>query len=167
MNLKLKNNIGLVEYCEAQLGRPYWFGCFGQKASEVLYDQKRRQYPRYYAATDFPSQYGMKVHDCAGLIKGYFWTDSPDDVSPRYCTNGMPDWSADTLYEKCKKKSTVMATLPEIPGIAVFMKGHVGVYIGDGWVIEARGHTYGVVKTRLKERKWQRWAYIEGLQYIK
>lgn len=166
MNLMLKNNIGLVEYCEAQLGRPYWWGTFGQKATQALYDMKRKQYPRMYASTDFPSQFGEKVHDCVGLIKGYFWCDGADSTSPKYCSNGMSDWSADTLYERCKKKSTVMATMPEVKGIAVFMRGHVGVYVGDGWVVEARGHAYGVVKTRLKDRKWQRWAYIHGLQYI-
>lgn len=167
MEQKLKNNRGLVEYCKAQLGRPYWYGTFGQKASETLYDMKRKQYPRMYASTDFPSQYGQKVHDCVGLIKGYFWTDSADDMGPKYCSNGMGDWSADTLYAKCKKKATVMQTMPDIPGIAVFMRGHVGVYVGGGEVIEARGHAYGVVKTKLTERKWQKWAYIEGLQYLK
>ena len=28
-----KTNAGLVEYCRAQLGLPYWYGTFGQTAS--------------------------------------------------------------------------------------------------------------------------------------
>ena len=60
-----------------------------------------------------------------------------------------------------------MATLPEMPGVLVFMRGHVGIYIGDGWVIEARGHAYGVVKTRLKDRAWKRWALIDEIEYVK
>lgn len=166
MNLLLKNNIGLCEYAEKQLGRPYWYGTFGQRASEVLYDNKRRQYPRMYAANDYPKQYGQKVHDCVGLIKGYMWTANADDTNPRYCSNGMPDVSADMLYNKCKMKSTVMRQMPDVRGIAVFMRGHVGIYIGNGEVIEARGHAYGVVKTRLKERRWQKWAYLPFIQYL-
>jgi len=166
MNRLLKTNIGLVEYCEAQVGRPYWFGTFGQMASEHLYDLKRRQYPRMYVSSDFPSQYGRKVHDCVGLIKGYMWTMGPDSVSPQYCSNGMSDVSADMLFTRCKKKSTVMAQMPDIPGIAVFMRGHVGVYVGNGEVIEARGHAYGVVKTQLKARKWQKWAFLPFIQYL-
>lgn len=166
MNLQLKNNKGLVAYCRAQLGRPYWYGCFGQKATETLYDMKRRQYPRMYAASDFPKQYGEKVHDCVGLIKGYMWTASADDTHPVYCSNGMPDVSADMLFDRCRRKSTVMATMPDVEGVAVFMRGHVGVYIGNGKVVEARGHAYGVVETALKARRWQRWAYLPFLQYL-
>ena len=161
-----KNNIGLVEYCKAQLGRPYWYGTFGQKASEHLYDAKRKQYPGYYTDTDFPRQYGQKVHDCIGLIKGYLWTDNADDVRPVYCSNGMPDLSADMFYQHCKRKGSDMKAMPDVPGIAVFMSGHVGIYIGDGEVIEARGHRYGVVKTKLSERPWKQWAWIEEIEYV-
>ena len=59
-----------------------------------------------------------------------------------------------------------MSTMPDIPGLLVFMPGHVGVYIGNGEVIEARGHAYGVVKTRLKNRNWTKWAFIEEISYI-
>lgn len=166
MNLKLKNNVALVAYCEAQLGRPYWYGTFGQKATASLEAAKRKQYPKYYKATDYPQQYGQKVHDCIGLIKGFFWTKYHDDMCPSYCSNGFPDLSANGYYNHCTRKSKDMKTMPDIPGIAVFMDGHVGVYVGGGWVIEARGHKYGVVKTRLEERKWTKWAYIEELQYL-
>lgn len=166
MNQAKKNNIGLVNYCEAQLGRPYWYGCFGQKASEALYERKRKQYPKMYTATDFLQQVGQKVHDCIGLIKGYFWCDNADDTSPKYCSNGFAELSVNMLYTHCKRKSTDMGKLPEVPGIAVFMMGHVGIYIGGGEVIEARGHRYGVVKTKLTERPWKRWAWIEEIEYV-
>ena len=40
---------GLVEYAKAQLGRPYWYGTFGQLANPELYGQKKQQYPQQYA----------------------------------------------------------------------------------------------------------------------
>ena len=43
-----KTNTGLVSYAKAQLGKPYWFGCFGQESSKKLYDVKKEQYPKEY-----------------------------------------------------------------------------------------------------------------------
>ena len=55
--------------------------------------------------------------------------------------------------------------MPDQPGVCVFMSGHVGVYIGDGYVIEARGHAYGVVKTKLAGRGWVSWGKPDWLVY--
>ena len=156
---------GLVDYCKAQLGRPYWYGTFGQKATTALLLNRKKTYPKYYTASDFASQIGKKVHDCVGLIKGYFWCKGADSTEYVYQSNGMRDVSADGLYNLCKRKGTNMDEMPRVPGVAVFMKGHVGVFIGGCDVIEARGHAYGVVKTKLCQRKWTKWALIEGLDY--
>ena len=42
----VKTNTGLVAYAKAQLGKPYWYGTFGQTASEALYKDKSRQYAK-------------------------------------------------------------------------------------------------------------------------
>ena len=160
----MKTSQGLVDYCRAQLGRPYWFGTFGQMATDALLASKRNQYPQHYKAKDFESQLGQRVHDCVGLIKGYMWSETPES-KPVYKSNGFPDVSADTLFTLCEEKGMSMGTMPDVVGVCVFMQGHVGVYIGGGWVIEARGHAYGVVKTKLTRRPWKRWAYIKGLDY--
>lgn len=157
-----KTNIGLVEYAKAQLGNPYWYGTYGATASESLYKAKKKQYPQYYTATDFPSQYGKRVHDCVGLIKGYWWSETPTSA-PKY--NKNQDTSANGLRKACIEQGDI-STIPEIPGVCVFYDGHVGVYIGNGEVIEARGHAYGVVKTKLKGRGWKYWGKIPNIEYI-
>ena len=159
----MKTGKGLAEYAIAQLGRPYWWGCFGQRADGALYAQKKKQYPGYYTAADFPSQYGQKVHDCVGLIKGYLWCDSADG-EPKYC--GAQDVAVDGLYRKCNRKGSI-TTLPDTPGVCVFMAnmGHVGVYIGNGEVVEAMGHAYGVVKTKVAGRGWAYWGMPEWIDY--
>lgn len=164
MEQKLKTNKGLVAYATAQLGRPYWYGTFGQTASPALLAAKRKQYPRYYTAQDFPSQYGKRVHDCVGIIKGYMWSDGPD-AKPVYLANNFPDVSANGLLSICVEHGDIK-TIPEVVGVCVFMSGHVGVYVGGGYVIEARGHAYGVVKTRLAARPWRQWGKIPILQYL-
>ena len=57
--------------------------------------------------------------------------------------------------------------MPDIPGVCVFMAnmGHVGVYIGNGEVVEAMGHAYGVVKTKLAGRGWAYWGMPEWISY--
>lgn len=159
----MKTLQGLVDYCKAQLGKPYWFGTFGQTATKSLLEAKRKQYPAYYKAKDFDDQIGQRVHDCAGLVKGYMWSETPES-RPVYKSDGFNDFSADSLYAHCKEKGASMGSMPDTPGICVFMKGHVGVYIGGGWVIEARGHAYGVVKTKLTRRPWKRWGIVPELK---
>lgn len=46
------------------------------------------------------------------------------------------------------------------------MPGHVGVYIGNGQVVEARGHAYGVVQTALKGRGWTKWGKCKFIEYV-
>ena len=158
-----KTGQGLAEYAIAQLGRPYWWGTFGHMADGALYAQKKKQYPAYYTATDFSSQYGQKVHDCVGLIKGYLWCNDPDG-SPKYV--GAQDVAVEGLYRKCSKRGDI-GNLPEMPGVCVFMAnmGHVGVYIGNGEVVEAMGHAYGVVKTKLAGRGWAYWGMPDWIEY--
>lgn len=157
-----KTNTGLVSYAKAQLGKPYWFGCFGQESSKKLYDVKKEQYPKEYKWKCPKKQLGVKVHDCIGLIKGYLWCDDEKDTTPQY--NSAQDLSANAMYEKCTKKGDI-SSLPEVPGVLVFMPDHVGIYIGHGKVIEARGHDYGVVKAKLKDRDWKTWGYCPYITY--
>jgi hypothetical protein len=56
-------------------------------------------------------------------------------------------------------------TIPEIPGIAVRYDGHVGVYVGNGYVVEERGFNYGCQKTKLKEHKWLHWYKLPWIIY--
>ena len=157
----MKTNYGLVEYYKRQLGLPYWWGTFGQVATKTLYEQKKRQYPNQYLAADFKNQFGMRVHDCVGLIKGYMWTN--DEGRIEY--NAKQDKDVSGMLAQCNEIGNVL-NIPEIPGVLVFMKGHVGVYIGNGEVIEAKGHAYGVVKTKLKDRPWDTYGKLSWLNYI-
>lgn len=159
-----KTNTGLVEYAAAQLGKPYWYGTFGNTATNDLLQMKKGQYPAHYQQARMPkykSQLGERVHDCVGLIKGYLWSDTPDS-KPVY--NSSQDVSANGMLLKCKERGRIYS-MPEIPGILVFMPGHVGVYIGGGKVIEARGFNYGVVETNIKDRPWESWGKCPWIKY--
>lgn len=157
----MKPNKFLVEYCFNQLGRPYWYGCFGQISSEKLFIAKKKQYPTRYVANDFQSQYGKRVHDCVGLIKGAMWSETFNSV-PVY--DSKTDVSANQMIELCKTKGPIN-TIPEMPGVVVWKTGHIGVYVGNKTVIEAKGHAWGILQTKLDERPWELWGYCPFFEY--
>ena len=164
-----KTNAGLVEYAKEQLGLPYWYGTYGQTATEALYLAKKKQYPKQYTALNFPLQYGKRVHDCVGLIKGYEWSATPTSA-PVY--NKAQDTNANGMYAYSSHKGKNMSEMPDVAGMLVFKTNklgaihHVGVYIGNGYVIEAKGHAYGVVKSRITDG-WSRWAECPWIEYSK
>ena len=56
-------------------------------------------------------------------------------------------------------------TIPEIPGLGVWLDGHIGVYIGNGEVIEAAGTGTGVIRTQLARRNFTHWLKIAYIEY--
>lgn len=157
-----KTNKGLVEFAKKMLGHPYWYGTYGNTSTRSLYTSKKKQYPAMYHWELTKNQLGTKVCDCVGLIKAYLWCKDFES-NPVY--NKKQDVSANGMLAVCKKHGSIKS-MPDVAGTLVFKQGHVGVYIGNGLVIEARGHAYGVVKTTLKSRGWQNWGWCPWIEYI-
>lgn len=111
---------------------------------------------------------GHKVSDCSGLFSwafkqlgGYMYHGS-DTMWNSYCT---------AKGELAGGKRTDGMELK--PGTAVFTydeekkkkRGHVGLYIGNGWVIEAQGSKAGVVRSKVSNSKWVEWGELKGVYY--
>lgn len=164
----MKNNIQLVEYCNKlyNAGARYWFGTFGQIASNNLWKVKKQQYPSMYKSSRDKQikkdiEEGRIVTDCSGLIKGFMMTRDNGQI---VYTPSL-DLGANTYYNRATEKGTIK-TMPDIPGLAVWKEGHIGVYVGNGEVIEARGFDYGVQKYKLSDRPYTKWLKIPGLEYL-
>lgn len=79
------------------------------------------------------------LFDCVGLIKGILW-GWDGDLSRTYggagyACNGVPDYDAKKMIDCCREVSTDFSTI--VPAEAVWMDGHIGVYVGGGVVVEA------------------------------
>lgn len=147
-------------------GWGYVWGTYGQVLTESLLDYKLQQYPDGVGKyEDFIRANWLdgRTTDCVGLIKGYGWLD-PNDLSIKYGTNGMPDITANTMYHNATVSGPI-STIPDTPGLAVWMEGHIGVYIGGGEVIEASSTKKGVIKTQLAGRGWSYWLEIPYIIY--
>lgn len=178
-------NLHFVEFCKQFIGRPYWYGTCIYPCTTSLLNSKKSQYSSHYTS-DRMTKYKEAIakheicSDCVGLIKGYAWTNGGEGViesigretplfTNKYGSNGMPDQSANGMFEYAKKKGLdwgTISTIPEIPGIAVRRDGHVGVYIGNGKVVEEKGFAYGCVMTNLKSSTWLHWYKIPTINYV-
>ncbi len=167
-DLDTKNAADLVEWAkmawENQWG--YVWGTFGDILTEDLLYEKLQQYPEGvgdYEDVIREKWMGRRVADCAGLIKSYGWYD-PDSGAILYRYGEMKDWGTEEFYENAQVKGDI-DTLPEEPGLVLHGNGHVGVYIGGGYAIEAIATAGGVVKTRVADRPWLHWLECPFIQY--
>lgn len=164
-----KNNQDLVAYAR-QAWQHQWgyvWGTFGDVFTEELFAYKLEQYPEGVGKfEEFIRQnwLGRRTADCVGLIKSYGWFD-PASGAIGYDINGMPDCDTEDMFAAAVEKGPV-STIPELPGLLVYREGHVGVYIGGGYVIEAYGTKEGVVKTKLAERPFTHWMKCPYIEYI-
>ncbi len=163
-----KNAADLVAYAEYawRSGWGYVWGSYGNLLNEAALQSLMRQYPEMvggYESVIRAKWLGGRTTDCVGLIKSYGWFD-PDTQTIRYGTNGMPDVGANAMYHAATESGTI-DTIPEVPGLAVWREGHIGIYVGGGCVIEARGTSSGVVKTKLAERGFTHWLKIPYIRY--
>lgn len=164
-----KNNIDLVKWSEfaADKGWGYVWGTYGTVLDKTFLESKIEQYPDEVGGKEEfirANWLGKRTADCVGLIKGYSWYDV-ESQKTILISNGMPDIGADTMYENATEKGTI-DTIPEVLGLAVWKSGHIGVYIGNGQVVEAYGTTTGVIRSQLADGGWTHWLKIPYITYI-
>lgn len=168
-NPSTKNNLDLVEWAKNAYdsGWGYVWGTYGLVLTEKLLQSKINQYPDMVGGkADYIRRTWLKgrTADCVGLIKGYGWYD-PATGEINYGSNGMQDVTAGGMYDAARVKGPI-STIPETPGLAVWMPGHIGIYIGNGEVIEAQSTRNGVKKTKLAGRGWHAWLEVPYINYI-
>lgn len=164
-----KNNLDLVKWAvhanESKWG--YVYGTYGGVLDEALLTGKISQYPNEVGGYEnFIRQHwlGGRTADCVGLIKGYSWYDT-ETAQIQIGANGMPDISANAMFENASEKGTI-DTIPEIPGLAVWHEGHIGIYIGNSEVVQAANTNAGVIRTPIGQSGWTHWLKIPYIQYI-
>lgn len=171
-----KTGEGLAQWAEnaaADGKHVYCYGTFCQRFTADLLKRKTAQYPAHYTA-DRMSAYnryvkaGMIATDCVGLIKGYLWDENG---TIKYGRNGIPDVSAEGMYKNCKVKGAINADTKLPRGALVFTQEkdgdipHVGVYIGNGYVCEARSFAGGMQKNQLANRSFTLWGLCPYVDY--
>ena len=122
----------------------------------------------YYSAAKIGSKWiGHYVADCSGLFAWAFKelggaiAHGSNSIFDRYCSS------------KGKLKDGKRTDgKPLLPGTAVFVykaerdnRSHIGLYVGDGIVIEAAGTNDGVITSSVDHRKWAEWGELKDVEY--
>ena len=152
----------------ANMPTVYIWGGLGLPFTKQVLTDLKRIYPDYYTDTKISEykpylDYGFYGFDCSGLIKCFLFGGTTNFV----CNDDW-DYNSTMLCQKAWVKGSIQL-MPDIPGICLHLPGHVGVYIGDGKVIEATNNPAfgnGVVVTRLQDRDWQRWFLCRHINYL-
>ncbi len=159
----------------------YVMGCFGAPMNETnkkrycnnhSYNKQAARQKMIMAAS--ADTFGF---DCVCLIKGLLWgwngNANKTYGGAGYAINGVPDIGADTMITKCSEISTNFNDI-EI-GEVVWMKGHIGVYIGDGLAVECTPKWKNCVqitacncsKSGYNRRNWTKHGKLPYVEYVK
>lgn len=132
------------------------YGANWQKNSDAKSDV-------YYMAALYGSKWiGHTVADCSGL---FVWAFKAFNEKIYHGSN--------SIYDRyCSKKGKITDQIRKdmLPGTAVFVdkngnKSHIGLYVGNGTVIEAQGTQAGVCTSKLNTSKWTYWGELKDVAY--
>lgn len=158
----------------------YIVGAFGWALNDAMKQRAVNAYP--YNKSNKHTFENLSADyfgfDCICLIKAVLWGFCGDSSKSYggavYQSNGVPDIDETEFFEKCKNISTDFKNI-EI-GELVWIPGHIGVYVGDGLVVECT-HRWknGVQLTALHNiatkdgyygRMWSRHGKCTYIQYV-
>lgn len=163
---------GFIAYLESHVGDMYVWGAQGQQVDSMSdpyawIERRETSDTNYNRAVKFMEKAEKRplyAFDCSGLIVHYI-----SDI--KHWMKG--DTSAHGLYGMCRDNRGYFGMAEMRPGDLLFIEGakngqkamvHVGVYVGDGYTIEAKGRDDGVCKRLLSQGDWTHWGRLPLLQ---
>jgi hypothetical protein len=141
--MKIETAAQLAEACRAAAEKKtlYVYGAYGFP----LHEENKQRILKGYAYNRKPerkekiqkAQADTFGFDCSGLIKGLLWGwqgTTGKNGGAVYASNAVPDQNADTMIANCLDVSTDFTRIQV--GEAVWLPGHIGIYVGDGLAVE-------------------------------
>lgn len=144
----------LAEYAISKVGTSYFYGAKMEILSEYKMLWLHQHYPNvvtsaYIAKAKNKKQVGKINVDCSGLISAY--------------TKKM--LGSSQLYAQAKARMPISEWKKFAVGVVLWKKGHVGVYIGNGKVVEARGIDFGTIISNITATRWQYGLTFSWIDY--
>jgi len=152
---KMNSNLqAMVAFALSKVGRGYIYGATGWISSRARREQQAAQYPEHAAMIlGIGAKWdGTQCFDCAQLTR--FAADAAGLKIPSGATS---QWHSNNWIAN----GTLLGLPPE--PCLVFRRAnnvmqHVGIYVDDGWCVDARGTALGVVRTRFDSYAWTHYA---------
>lgn len=180
---KITNNIEFAEMAiniAKNYKTLYVNGCFGapmnasnktRYCNNTSYNKKPERTAMIMAATD--DTFGF---DCVCLVKGILWGWTGDKTKSyggaSYASNGVPDITEDSMINVCTDVSTDFSKI-EV-GEYLWMKGHAGIYVGNGlsvectpsWTNNVQFTACNQTKSGYNRRNWTKHGKLPYITYI-
>ena len=140
---------GLIEFAKSKVGTPYVYGAKGTVLSLEQIRQLRRTYGSNCVWYSDDSKAGQVCVDCSGLIS----------------------WYTGIIRGSGQYKSTAVEVVPISQrtnnhiGWAVWMNGHIGIYLGNDTYIAADGSAYGVRIANLSQNRFTHLLKLCDIDY--
>lgn len=140
---------GLIEFAKSKIGTAYVYGAKGTVLSLEQIRQLRRTYGSNCVWYSDDNKAGKICVDCSGLIS----------------------WYTGIVRGSGQYKSTAVEVVPisqrtnKHIGWAVWMKGHIGIYLGDNKYIAADGSAYGVRIANLSQNNFTHLLKLCDIDY--
>ena len=137
--------------------------------------------PNMYKTGGWGKWNGIKFEfDCVCLVKSILWGFigiKEGHGGAVYASNGVPDIGTEQMINVCNNVSSDFNDLHE--GEMLWMQGHVGIYVGNGNVIEATAgwDTWKVIMSQVDNKgnrtyngkggsnRWQKHGYLPYVDY--
>lgn len=152
------NEEKVVTWLNDKIGDYYIWGSTGYVLTKSKLDELITQYPNYVSYSKNSKAIGHRVWDCASLVRYAMKQIGISMVSGATSQWKKTKWARKGTIDQLPKDQ--VACLYRWTGSVM---QHTGIYLGDGYVIDARGSGAGVIKSKLSSYPWTHFGQPQGL----
>lgn len=152
------NEEKVVTWLNDKIGDYYIWGSTGYVLTKSKLDELITQYPNYVSYSKNSKAIGHRVWDCASLVRYAMKQVGISMVSGATSQWKKTKWARKGTIDQLPKDQ--VACLYRWTGSVM---QHTGIYLGDGYVIDARGSGAGVIKSKLSSYPWTHFGQPQGL----
>lgn len=169
-------------WAEQRIGCPYIYGATGKPCTVSYREARAAQYPEYADKIrkncprlsknvptcadckwcDPETGVGKLAYDCAQLVRWCMHSIGIEMVSGANSQWLKTDWAQTGTIDTLPGDKLCLVYREDADG----RKHHTGIYCGNGKIIHAKGHDYGVVEQDLGVPRFTHWAIPRGLYEI-
>lgn len=142
----------LVVFAKSKVGTPYVYGAKGDVLTQAQINTWAGLYPSVFTVNYIAKAkkfIGKRCVDCSGLIS---WITGIQRNSSGYRNSASKVVTIDKLDET-------------MIGWGLWRSGHIGVYIGNGKLVEAKGINYGTVISNVDDCKFTHVLKLRDIDY--
>lgn len=166
----------LTAWAMSKVGSPYVMGGTGKRCTPAYRKARATQYPGSAAAIEKQCQVmsgkkstcdgckydGMDCYDCAQLVRYGCKASGIDglNISGANSQWVRGDWEAKGAIADMPEGAVCILYRQDIDG----RMGHTGICLGDGSIVHAKGHAYGVVHDLVSAGRWTHYAIPKGMR---